>query len=219
MIVVTSHATVGQNGCLNMECGPASEARERIPGIERQCGQAVLAHAVSGVYGFLPVRPFRPQAKTVGFGLFQTRREWDEPADPELIRHSMECLRQYLAQYPNLKVRMDYPGIGNGDLGVEEVAPLLEPLPPKVILCHRGEARVQAPPGISGAKELFLLVERWLQEGRFSYAVEYLMENGYDRQSAVEQVSAVQRLMREQAEAYASRNQKNWEQTHLWQTR
>ncbi|HEX7974390.1 MAG TPA: hypothetical protein VF498_08280 [Anaerolineales bacterium] len=203
MIVVTCHASFEEGGKLLMDAGAALEASRRIPGIERQCAQAIRAQSHDGVYGFIPVRPSRPEEKIIGFGIFQTRLSRKAGPDPELIRYSMECLRQYLATRGDLKVRMDYPGIDDGRLSAAEVQPLLMPLPPRLTLCYSGELVPLIPLGPAGVKDLFIQIERWLQEGRFPMAVEHLVDNGYERQEAIEQVSAVQRQLRARAEKYA----------------
>jgi len=213
MIVVSGHAAVEEDRRLFLGYGPGREAVQRIPGIELQCGQAVLDHAVDGVYGFLPVRPSRPDERLIGFGLFQTRYRWDEEADPELIRYSMECLRAYLDEQPELKVRMNFPAAGEGSLDAETVAPLLLPVPPNVTICHQGEVRPSGPSSFLGFKELYLEVERMLMEGRFNNSVEFLVQHGYDIQSAMEQVRAVERCMRERNDVEA-RRVREWRRSH-----
>jgi hypothetical protein len=57
-------------------------------------------------------------------------------------------------------------------------------------------------------------VERMLQEGRHNQAVEFLIKNGFDIQSAMNQVNAVQRILNERAEKEAERV-KGWRQTQF----
>jgi len=200
MIVVTSHAGVEPGGYLPLRDGPAAEAVRRIPGIEEQCGMLVQQCAVDGVFGFLPVRPSQPDQKIIGFGLFQTRVEADASAEPDLIRYSMECLREYAESHAGLKVRMNFPGISTGGLSADQVAPLLLPLPPTITICHSGEISQRMPEtGFPGFKSLYLQVEAMLLDGRHQMAVEHLMRSGYDIQSALDQVNAVQRTLRERS--------------------
>lgn len=213
MIVVTSHATLQEDGRLYMEYGLGYEAMKRIPGIEIQCGAEIQAKAVDGVYGFLPIRPSRPEQRKVGFGIFQTQIDYDGQADPELIRYSMDCLRDYASENSKLKIRMNFPGVQDGGLDADDVAPLLVPLPPTITVCHSGEVQAAIPANLTGFKALYLQVERMLQEGRFNPAVEYLMSNGFDIQSAMEQVKAVQRVLRERADEDAERLAR-WRITH-----
>jgi hypothetical protein len=214
MIVVTCHAAVAEDGRLVMEIGEAGEAARRIPGIELQCGQEVLCHAVDGVYGFLPVRPSKPEDRIIGFGLFQTQVNWDEPPDVELIRYSMDCLRRFTEMNNRVKIRMNFPGVGSQGLDVDEVAPLLLPLPQTVTVCHQGEVQPSMPANFPGFKAIYVEVERMLQEGRHNQAVEFLIKNGFDIQSAMNQVNAVQRILTERAEKEAERV-KGWRQTQF----
>jgi hypothetical protein len=213
MIVVTSHASVKKDGRLFLVDGLELEAAKRIPNIDLQCGNLVLAHAVDNVYGFIPIRPSHPEKRIVGFGIFQAKKQWNEPANPELIKYSMECLRQYAAENSNLKIRMNFPGIGQGGLTVEEVAPLLLPLPPTVTVCHRGEIQPSTPPYFQGFKTIYLQVESMLREGRSQQAVEYMIRNGFDIQSALEQVQAVERLLRERHQKEAD-HIRRWRSAH-----
>jgi hypothetical protein len=197
MIVITSHAFVQEDGRLFLGYPPAVEATKRIPDIEFECGNQVQSQAVNGVYGFLPVRPSLPEKRIVGFGLFQTQGRWDELPDTELIKYSMECLRQYSQEHSNLKIRMNFPGIGDGGLPIEEVVPLLLPLPPTVTVCHQGEVERSYPTDFPGFKSIYLRIEGMILDRREKEAVEYLIQNGFDIQSAMEQVSAVERCIRE----------------------
>ncbi len=201
MIVVTCHAVVDRRGRLYMDYGAAREALRRIPDIDRQCGEKVRSAADDGVYGFLPVRPPRPEERIIGFGLFQTRHHWKEEPDPELIKYSMESLRRFIQEHHSIKIRMNFPGISQ--LPAEEVTPLLVPVPPQVTLCHQGEVQASVPDSFPGFKTVYLQVEALLNEGRSDQAVEYLVKNGFDLQSAMDQVSAVQRLQRERLDREA----------------
>jgi hypothetical protein len=214
MIVVSGHASVQEDGRLFLGYEPAREATRRIPGIEQQCAQEVLANAVNGIYGFLPIRPSRPEQRIIGFGLFQTRINWEGSPDPELIKYSMECLRHYTETHSNLKIRMNFPEIGHGGLSVDDVAPLLLPLPPTVTVCHRGEVQASTPTSFPGFKTIYLQVERMLQDGQYNQAVEFLMKSGFDIQSAMNQVNAVQRCLRERNDR-ESDHVRAWRQTHF----
>jgi hypothetical protein len=198
MIVIPGHAALSEDGSLFLGYGDAAEAARRIPGIEEECGRVVSANTVEGVYGFLPVRPSRPVDRLIGFGLFQTHLSLEEKADPGLIHYSMECLRQYTEENPNLRVRMSLPGVGEpGGLTAEDVTPLLIPLPPNVTVCHLGEIRRSVPDTFIGFKAVYIQIENMLRDGLYNQAVEYLVQSGFDLQSATEQVSAVQRVLKE----------------------
>ena len=214
MIVVTSHASVMEDGKLYLGYGEAQEAIKRIPDIEYECGHMVINQAPDGVYGFLPVRPSKPAQRIIGFGLFQTQRSLEEEADPDLIRYSMECLRHFVAEHADLKIRMNFPGVGEGGLSVDEVAPLLLPIPPTITVCHHGEVQRSMPTNFTDFKTIYLQVEDMLLNGRSDIAAEYLVNHGFDIQSAVEQVNAVERMIRERREREADHVRK-WRHSRL----
>lgn len=197
MIVISSHATVGEDGQLYMGYGEGAEAARRIPGIEQECGVLLAERSENGLYGFLPVRPSRPQEKLIGFGLFQTRLAWNESPDLDIISYSMGCLRDYLQSNPDIRVRMNFPGVGTDGLDPEIVTPVLIPLPENVTVCHQGQVPRSAPDTFIGFKAVYMEVENMLRDGKQNQAVEYLVESGFDLQSAMEQVSAVQRVLKE----------------------
>ncbi len=215
MIVISANSTIGRDGRLVMATTAAREAAQRIQGIERQCAEAIAAHSVDGFYGFLPVRPSRPDKRIIGFGIFQTQIEVQSAADPDLIRLSLERLKDFTAMHPDVKIRMNYPGIGEEGLDPLQVAPLLNEIPPTVTICHNGEVPPRISAGYAGVKELYVAVERWVLEGRINFAVEYLMENGMDEDEAAEQVSAVRRMIAERNERQAMRMPQHYEQRQL----
>jgi hypothetical protein len=194
MIVVTSHASLSQDGKLFLGYGEAREAVRRIPQIELECAKMVQKFAQGGVYGFAPIRPSRPDLHLVGFGLFQTHYAWNEAASLDLIQYSMEGLREFAGENPDLRIRMNFPGLDAG-LSADQVAPILLPLPETVTICHKGELPRAVPMYFPGFKNIYLRVETLLLEGRQRQAEQYLVENGFDIQSALEQVNAVQRLL------------------------
>ncbi|MGE5221061.1 MAG: hypothetical protein ACM3PY_01405 [Omnitrophica WOR_2 bacterium] len=215
MIVVSSHSWIDEEGRLFMGYGQAKEAIRRIPEIERECAEMIRAYAVDRIYGFIPVRPSRPKENIVGFGLFQTRYRWDEPADPDLIKYSMDCLREYAQQNNRLKIRMNFPGVNNEGLPADQVAHLLIPVPATVTVCHQGEVVPSVPDTFPGFKEIYIQVEGMLQDGRYNQAVEYLMKHGFDIQSAMEQVNAVQRILQDRAQRESQRVE-HWRSTSLF---
>lgn len=197
MIVISSHASLDKKGRLYMGYGEGAEAIRRIPGIDEECGSLLEPFVREGVYGFMPVRPSRPDQKLIGFGLFQTRLAWDQRPQIEIIRYSMDCLRVYLDDNPEVRVRMNYPGVGLDGLDPEDVATALIPVPENVTVCHQGQVPRSAPDTFLGFKAVYIEIENMLRDGKQNQAVEYLVDSGFDLQSAMEQVSAVQRVLKE----------------------
>ncbi len=138
MLVVTTNNFVTRSGNLVMGTGAAKEAADRIPGIEKECGNAVLENGSR--YGFLEVRPPRPEEGERGkrgFGIFQTKNDPQKPSDLSLIKNSVEKLNEYARSHPDVQIRMNYPGIGYGRLKRKDVEPLLMVLPENVTICYR----------------------------------------------------------------------------------
>jgi hypothetical protein len=195
MIVVAGHAYIEADGRLFLGYGQAQEAVRRIPDIEKQCAQLVRQASEDGIYGFLPVRPSRPKDRIVGFGLLQTRLHYNEPADLDLIAYSLDRLRRFSEENENLKIRMDFPGLEAG-LPPEQVEPLLVYLPPSVTICHHGQLTRREPVSFPGFKTIYLRAESMILDGHFPQAVEYLVQQGFDLQTATEQAGAIQRILR-----------------------
>ena len=74
-------------------------------------------------YGFVAVR-------LAGrlYGAFQTKLDFRQGADLELIRYSAERLAAWLIEEPGAVVHMAFPGIGLGGLEVDAVQQALTPL-------------------------------------------------------------------------------------------
>jgi hypothetical protein len=115
-----------------MGTGAALEAVGRYPGIRAECG--LLIEKSLSVYGFLVIRKV---TSTPGFGIFQVKRFFGEPADPEIIKESARMLALYANDCPDVNIRLNYPGIGAGRLSREVVYPLIEGLPDNVTVCER----------------------------------------------------------------------------------
>ena len=122
---ITTNAIVKNNGALVMGAGIARQMRDRYPGIDLACGEAVRDSTNSeGVYGFI-----RPR---LGLGLFQVKRHFKGSADLELIQRSTKQLHDYAAKCPGLTFALNFPGIGNGKLDYAQVKPIVDQLPDNV---------------------------------------------------------------------------------------
>ncbi len=62
---------------------------------------------------------------------------WMDEADVSLIAYSCASLKNYLGQHPGLRVRMNYPGVGNGGLTYAQVEPVLSGIKDMVTICRR----------------------------------------------------------------------------------
>ena len=59
-------------------------------------------------------------------GAFQVKRSFKDKASLDLIERSCVMLDKWCRKNPRAKVRLNYPGIGNGGLSEDEVRPILE---------------------------------------------------------------------------------------------
>lgn len=129
LFLITTNASLRKDGALVMGRGIAREARDRFPGVDLAFGKAIAQTCGSGGrYGLL-VSPRWPTAK---LGAFQVKYNFSDEADPDLIAFSVEQLCAWCAAHPEKLVHLNYPGIGNGKLTQEVVAPIIERLPDKV---------------------------------------------------------------------------------------
>jgi hypothetical protein len=114
--------------------GAALQATQRIPGIAVEAAEVVdyrlgLLNRTEKPYGFILVRQPRPEEEKYGFGIFQVKYTWDQPAKIPLISLSMNILRMYALDKKHVTIRMNYPGIGFGRLPKGQVSLLLQDLP------------------------------------------------------------------------------------------
>ncbi len=126
LFLITTNATIKNNGALVMGRGIAKEARDRFPGLDFALGRAVLER---GSHYYLLISPSWPAKK---LGLFQVKCDFARPADMKLIQLSATALHKWCAVHPFAQVHLNYPGIGNGHLLIDQVAPLLAELPSNV---------------------------------------------------------------------------------------
>jgi len=150
---VTTNASINSNGELVMGRGAAYQATQRIPGIAKEAAEVVSAFRgyftmtpeskrEISPYGFLVVRYPRPDEGKYGFGIFQVKETWDQPAQLPLIQLSMNTLRQYAHWNKGVTIRLNFPGIGNGKLSRSEVQPILRDLPENIHIFYKEPYRV-----------------------------------------------------------------------------
>ena len=139
LIIVTANAMLRQDGALVMGRGAAFQATKRYSKeIQFLAGNAIHNICGSGgYYGFIEL-----DLSTVGhdtrLGLLQVKYNWFDTADLGLITQSVSKLTKVATSMPHRIFRVNYPGIGNGRLSVEEVQPILEGLPENVEVVHKG---------------------------------------------------------------------------------
>ncbi len=123
VVMITTNGTVKRNGCAVMGRGCALEAKQRVPGIDKQLGQLMAR----GTRRFCwPLDDGRLMS-------FPVKHEWHQKADLALIRESARFLTAFAkAHSEDTTYILPCPGCGNGRLAWESVKPLLDGLPDNV---------------------------------------------------------------------------------------
>lgn len=93
--VICSYGLVIGRGC-------ALQARQRFPSLPR-----IFSKLVTHRTSFMVYHPYRLVACC-------TKHDWQQPADPKLIRHSYTQLNKYAHAHPELRFFTTLPGSGNG---------------------------------------------------------------------------------------------------------
>ena len=128
MIVVTTNAVITPQGRLVMGAGAALQAKQHAPELPTQCARKIQRHSammpIQIMYGFLEIRPWTRPGKA-GFGIFQVKNHFRDKARIDFINFSCQTLAQWMRQ-SDVPVRMNYPGIGNGQMSRDKVEPILQ---------------------------------------------------------------------------------------------
>ena len=107
--------------------GIARQARDRFPSLDLALGRAI-EHLT--FYGLL-VSPAWPDKR---LGAFQVKLAYNHAAELSIIEHSVAALNAWALDHPDADVHLNYPGIGNGGLAVQDVEPLILGLPDNVYI-------------------------------------------------------------------------------------
>lgn len=122
-VLVTTN-NVLRNGELVMGAGAAKQMVERWKYAPVYFGRAINGRAEYGVI----------IDDLLGYGIFQTKRHFNQPSDPALISKSARMLAEIAKDRPDETFYLNYPGIGLGGLSESSVRPLLRDLPDNVII-------------------------------------------------------------------------------------
>lgn len=66
------------------------------------------------------------------YGAFQTKYDFKNPSDIDLIKRSVERLKNVAIKNPNITFNLPFPGIGLGGLKYEDVFKIIQDLPDNV---------------------------------------------------------------------------------------
>lgn len=140
VLLVTTNSIVQRDGRLVMGTGAALRAKQecRSQNLPHALGLEIRRQNVAGgVYGVIVLPPTQWTAVEHGkiptaWGAFQVKRDWRQPADPELIAESTRQLAEIAERLPNWRFAMNEAGTGAGRLDQAVVRPILEQLPDNV---------------------------------------------------------------------------------------
>lgn len=135
IVFITTNAKVS-NGKLSMGAGIARQAMEIFPELPELFGKQIkfiLDKKGNEWYGIAFVNDENKQRHKIA--AFQTKgiNPYDS-ANIKLIRYSTECLIDYAMNRPDLKIALNYPGIGLGQLNKSDVEPIISMLPDNVTI-------------------------------------------------------------------------------------
>jgi len=121
MIFVTTNAVIKRDGCLVMGRGAAAQAARLWSSLARRAGGRIIHSMIK--YGAITILRLKDERWA---GIFQVKYHFKDPASLELIEHSCKGLAEIARLNPRRVIRLNYPGIGLGQLSKEQVQPILE---------------------------------------------------------------------------------------------
>jgi len=123
-LLVTTNAHKRTDHSIVMGRGAAKQLALAVDGIDQDFGRQVEHLKPYGIVW--------SKYDSIGdwdvpyIGAFQVKRSYKDKASLDLIERSCVMLDKWCRQHPRAKVRLNYPGIGNGGLSEDEVRPVLE---------------------------------------------------------------------------------------------
>jgi hypothetical protein len=126
LLLATGNGVVRRDGLLTMGAGAAKALAQAYPHLPRVFGRRAQGMPNMGgwhLYGLLALEV----APGLSVGLFQTKGDWKDRANLNIIKYSAAALASLLKRSPQ-EVHMAFPGIGLGGLSEDEVLEVLEPL-------------------------------------------------------------------------------------------
>lgn len=123
VFMITTNPIRRNDGAVVMGRGIALEAKTRFPTLPYDFGQALEEQEYNvGPIGWYSNKPI---------WYFMVKDHWRNQASIDIIRASVAQLQEVLDLSMH-RVDLNFPGIGNGHLGREQVLPLLQELPDTV---------------------------------------------------------------------------------------
>ena len=126
--LVTTNSYIRKDGALVMGRGAARQLAGMFPKLPYALGERI-EHL--GEYN---VGVLTDTATGLSLGAFQVKFNFADEADLDLIKRSVAELTQVATERSDRTFHLNYPGIGNGKLSIDDVEHLLEPLPDNVMV-------------------------------------------------------------------------------------
>ena len=128
-VCITTNSYINSDGNLCMGAGIALQAKKHNPDLPKVWGKIIRDKKLrSKEYNLLS------HDKYIAF---QTKFNYKDPSPVDLIERSTNKLMRLALKYPDKTFGLAYPGINNGQLTKDIVAPLLEQLPLNVTVYSR----------------------------------------------------------------------------------
>lgn len=124
-LLVTTNAHKRTDQSIVMGRGAAKQLALMIDGIDVDLGRKIKHLEPYGIV-WSKYELDIGEWNVPNLGAFQVKRSFKDKASLDLIERSCVMLRRWCKANPKAKVRLNYPGIGNGGLSEAEVGPLLQ---------------------------------------------------------------------------------------------
>jgi len=133
IFMITTNPIIKKDGGVVMGRGIALEAKTRFPDLPYDFGDELK---ISQNYQEEPRVGYINTYEQTQIWYFMVKEHWAAPASTEIIHESVQKLNWYhnkrYNEWQNIRIDLNFPGIGNGGLPREQVLPLLLNLPDNV---------------------------------------------------------------------------------------
>jgi hypothetical protein len=128
VFMITTNPIIRKDGAVVMGRGIAAQAKERYPTLPYD-----FADQLKNLHPEVDQRNvgFIGKYEETSIYWFMVKNHWKEEASLNIIRESVFQL-QYGFDWRDIRVDLNFPGIGNGRLNRQSVLPLLKELPDNI---------------------------------------------------------------------------------------
>lgn len=116
MFVIPANAVINKDK-LVMGAGIAKRIRDMFEGADELGATLIKNKPFPSIYGFV-------HKDRIGF--LQVKNHYNEAGSLLLLDYGLKQLADFARKNPNLRIDLPFPCIGQGDLTIEEVKPLLD---------------------------------------------------------------------------------------------